>query len=222
MANEDRLAEQLETALASELSPAQRARIKATVMTAWDQRQAHPRPWWTRFSMPTPAPRWAAAALSLALVFGGGTGTVAASTGSVPGDMLYPVKELSEEARLWLARSPEEKVATYSRMVEERVSELMELTADGKYQTSATAVSRLGEHLSDLAELTQTDTADGADAGLTRSLEEAALVQQQVLGDIGELLQDAPPGARPSLESALSLIQQAKARVDAALDSLGR
>ena len=94
----------VQTSLAAELPLASRLRMTNRVMSAWDERAARPSRRWWQFSLPPLAPKWVAVAASLAIVLVGGTGTVSASSTSVPGDTLYTVKEFTAEARLWLTR----------------------------------------------------------------------------------------------------------------------
>ncbi len=206
----------VKTALATELPLSARLRVTNRVMSAWDERASRPaRRWWS-ISLPSLAPKWAAVAASLAIVLVGGTGTVSASASSIPGDALYPVKEFTEEARLWITRSPEEKVAYYSDLVEERVRELTEIAQAGEYQQSGIAIARLEEHLDDIDTLADSDSA----ADLTTQLAEASAVQHEALLDLQGLLEDAPADARAELGEAVILLQGARERVDSALDAL--
>jgi len=81
--------------------------------------------------------RWATS-LVLALVFFlGGTGVVNASSVTLPGDNLYPVKRAWEEVRLWFERSPSGREALESEYEQERLDEIGELLADGREETIA-------------------------------------------------------------------------------------
>jgi len=116
-----------------------RTRIRARVMAEWDRRH-QPKRW--NFRLPSLIPTWtlfpqwafAAAILVLALALGG-LGTNAAAVNTVPGDVLYPVKELREEVQLWFARSPESKVEMYTSFVKKRVEEVSK-TRPGNRPTS--------------------------------------------------------------------------------------
>ena len=110
-----------------------RSRIKATVRGEWNRRRAPKRRWWNlpAFApIPAFAPRWAAAAATLAVALMlGGSGTVLASGYSIPGNALYPVKQVREEVQLWLTWSPEAKVDMYTRLVTKRADEIRTLAA---------------------------------------------------------------------------------------------
>lgn len=203
-----------------------RSRVRGRVLAAWDQHEARARRrrWQWRWSLPGLLPRWTAVAASLVLVvLFGGAGTVVASANALPGDPLYPVKELREEARVWLTRSPEERIALYSSLVKERVSELKRLVEGERAGASAIAVARLEQHLAKLDQLADTaDELESSDAGtgLSRSLAEAAVAQRDAAAAIHQTLEDASEEARPSLQRALEVIEEARGRVDAALDTL--
>jgi len=77
-------------------------------------------------------PRWAVAVVSVILVFlVAGTGTVAASTGSMPDDTLYPVKLATERARLGLTRGDIKKARVNVRLADRRVKEIVYLARKG-------------------------------------------------------------------------------------------
>lgn len=81
--------------------------------------------------------RWATS-LVLALVFLlGGTGVVKASSGTLPGDNLYPVKRVWEEVRLWFAFNPAGREVLESEYEQERLDEIGELIAEGREETIA-------------------------------------------------------------------------------------
>ncbi|MGC8855763.1 MAG: DUF5666 domain-containing protein [Anaerolineae bacterium] len=86
------------------------------------------RRWWG-----TPALRRAAIALVLAVVFLlSGTGLVRASSTTLPGDRLYPVKRTWEGVRLLLVFNEEAREALEGKHEEERLHEILELLARGR------------------------------------------------------------------------------------------
>jgi Domain of unknown function (DUF5667) len=133
-----------------------RARLRQRVLEHWDHthapKQSCP---WAIPAFPIP---WAAVlvlAVSATIILAGGASTVMAAEDSVPGTSLYPVRELREEATLWLTRSPEEKVAVYARFVEERTEEIMRLAWTGERDPAAVAVARLEQRFSAVDQLTE-------------------------------------------------------------------
>lgn len=206
-------------ALASEAMPlAAQARVQTRVMAAWDAAPASRAPWLS-WLMPAALPRWAGAAAVLLLAITiGGFGTVSASADALPGDVLYPVKQFTEETRAWLARSPEAQVSAYSDLVKARVAELELLVSEDRTADSAVALDRLDGHLAEVRE-----AADGAmadDGPLAIALTEAEAVQAEAAHSLANAIAASPNGAIAELERALTMIQSANDRVDAALEAL--
>jgi len=83
-------------------------------------------------------PAWALAAAALLMVLVAGWGTVALSASSVPGDLLYPLKTLSEKVQWRLAMTPEEKAELRIVFSEERLREAVR-----KYRRQGTVDERL-------------------------------------------------------------------------------
>ena len=67
-------------------------------------------------------------AMLTAVVFGGGGLTVAAAQASLPDQVLYPVKTLSEDVWQSFATSPEAQFDLSLKLAERRISEFEELT----------------------------------------------------------------------------------------------
>jgi hypothetical protein len=79
--------------------------------------------------------RWATS-IALALVFLlGGTGVVKASSSTLPGDNLYPVKRAWEDVRLWFRFNPVGREVLESEYEQERLDEIGELLAEGREET---------------------------------------------------------------------------------------
>ncbi len=211
--------------LASDIPLGMHTRVRARVLAEWDRKHQPRRRGW---HLPIFLPRWAAVAASLvaALVLGG-AGTVAAAGGAVPGDPLYPVKEFREEARLWFARSPEAKVAIYSRLVKERAKELRTLTTAERFGPSAIVLGRLDGHLTALNTLVEenvqrsTEGLPVIDADILMELQTVITEEQSFASVLQETLEEAPPEAHPGLQRALENIQQAQDRVRSALEAVG-
>jgi hypothetical protein len=228
----DELAPLLQTAVESrrhfaiEMDDATRARLRGRVMGEWERKQAKQGNIAGIFSLfPRMASVAAALVVLVAVVALGGAGTVAASSGSVPGEALYPVKELRETAGLWFARSPEAKVEMYTRLVKERAEEVQELVA--KEQASSSAISqaleRLDENLAGLNAVMdfevqrQRTEATGPNPKFLEALQEAADGQQSVQAILNETLPKAPNQAQPGVGEALEAIKQAQESVRAAV-----
>ncbi|PIR67165.1 MAG: hypothetical protein COU51_00175 [Parcubacteria group bacterium CG10_big_fil_rev_8_21_14_0_10_36_14] len=70
-------------------------------------------------------------ALLLAVIFGGGA-TAYAAEDSLPDEILYPVKNITEGMRGWMKFSSESKAGWQADLVERRLDELEKLYEDGK------------------------------------------------------------------------------------------
>lgn len=94
-----------------------------------------------------PAPRWATMAAAVLILIIGGTGTVAASRGSLPGDTFYPVKLASERMQLALEFSESDQAELHVAFAEKRARELSTLLARQDYDQVGVAAMRLSSHL---------------------------------------------------------------------------
>lgn len=81
---------------------------------------------------------FASAVVILVLFFGGSVGAAFAAQGTLPGDMLYPVKLLSEDVRLSLVSDPNTGIDLLLQFVQVRVTEMNELTVQGIIPTAET------------------------------------------------------------------------------------
>lgn len=222
-----RTAVAVEGQLTPGMSSEARTRLRARIMAEWDR---HRQPRQRRWSFPRLVPRWAAVAVSVVIaILLGSVGTVAAASSAVPGDPLYPVKEVREEAQLWFARSPEAKVSMYTRLVKERTQELRELVAKGQDDSSPVpiALARLERHIADVGQLVEEsveqpgDDPSGASAGLVERLQEMVVEQRSAEVVLQESLQQLPASNQAELRRSLQAIQQGRDRVHAALETLG-
>jgi len=226
-----RVAASVRSDLAADLPLAARTRIKDRILSEWDH-QHQPRHWHLR--IPSlfhnrglfPRVAFAAASLLFVLVLGGlGTNTAAANT--VPGDVLYPVKEFREGVQLWLARSPEDKVEMYTSLVKERVDEVKKMAARERADLDAIsdALARMEGHLTALNTVVEDKlTALGAedvDSGFVEALQKSTSEQGAAGGLLEKALAEVPAEGRPDFGNSLKAIQLARERVDSALESVG-
>ena len=211
------------------LEPDARRRMRTSVLTEWDRRGG-PGRWRLRLPSLFVLPRWAVAAASLviALVLGG-IWTDTAAADSVPGDLLYPIKEFREDVQTWFARSPEAKVETYTRLVKERVEEVQEAAAreQADIEAISAALARLDGHLAALTGVVDREVPDAGseDASVDTSfmlvLQESARVHDATEDLLGEALEGVPVEIPPTIGNAIEAIQRAQQRVDSALEALG-
>ena len=204
-----------------------RNRLRGWVLSEWD-RQHQPRR--QRWGFSLFAPRWAmatATAVMMVLVLAGGVGTAAAAQDALPGTTLYSVKQLEEEARLWITRSPEVKVARYGDLVRERAQELRKLAGQGNVKATAVAVSRMEQHMRDVSLLLEEQAAPAAnlpmvnlELELLATVEDAVSGKNVAAGQVQDTLRQAPADAYPCLRHTVRAIQMASQRVHDAVGQI--
>ncbi len=110
------------------LSPEAMARIQAQMLQAFDQQRFERS---ARRVRVHPALRWVlVAGLAFVVLF---AASVPSALASVPGDWLYPVKGMIEQAELGLAASPESRAAVYLTFAERRTREASVLAGQGAF-----------------------------------------------------------------------------------------
>ncbi len=80
--------------------------------------------------------------IALVLFFGGAGATAYASQNALPGDALYTIKTLTEDARLALTADKGGDALLFNEFVQRRVSEIESLASQGRYQDIPAAASR--------------------------------------------------------------------------------
>ena len=124
-----------------------------------------------------PAP-YAMRALGVGLiVVAVGASTALVSAGTVADDALYPVKITSEQVRLALATSPEDRAVVELSIAEHRLAEATALATLGDEDDAIVATSEYGEHMANAA----------AELAVVESLQpETAMLIVQLQQRIGE------------------------------------
>ena len=220
----------LETALATkqasaiEPRPEFKARARYQFRSALQEMEPKRRlsflDWW---------PRWATAvAIVLVLLLAGG-GTVAAASGSMPDEPLYPVKIASEQVRLILTPSTLGKAELYANLADKRVSEIVYVATKGDAKQVELATQRLNHVLVRIATLVSAQRGEGgvmmapAPAlapdesaekgedvniqanGRNRLRQKLALYAIRHPARLRAILQQAPESTRPALLRAIAI-----------------
>ena len=206
---------------AVEPSPEFRARTRHEVQSRLRSKE------WKVERKGTPAlrwmPRWAmvAACLALLLVFAGG-GTVAASSGSLPGDTLYPVKTATEQVQMKLTFSKAAKAKLQARFAERRTKEMARLAEKGRTAQLGAVAARFEAHLAKIeqlaAQISATEPEDGERISRLREVLNVNMATDLALLDAAEA--KAPWRSRGAVAVAkFRLIQEYDKAIDA-LDEL--
>ena len=112
-------------------------------------------------------PRWATVVAVVLAILLLSSGTVAAASGNMPDQPLYPVKRASEQVRLALTFSPLHRAELYARLADRRVLEIVYLASKNKPEQVQRATQALDGHLARIADLTATQKMVAREAGAT-------------------------------------------------------
>jgi len=174
-----------------------RSRIRARVMAEWNREHAQRQQRW-RF--PVLVPRWAVVTVCVVLAFLlSGAGTVMAARDTVPGDLLYPVKMVTEKTRMAFTFSDLARAELYIDLAEQRVDEIRKLVERGEPENITKLATRVVAHLEMAGQVAA--IGDEGIAELKAHLERSATVQ---LANLEQILVAAPEEAKPAVESALA------------------
>ena len=131
--------------------PEFKAEARRRVLSQVEQRKAIrwlPFPSWRRWAY-----RGAIAAAAFLIMLSAGQLTLRASTGSSPGDALYPVKEFSESVQMTLATSQEDEAMLHVELASRRAQEMAAAAADGDHAMVEELLVKLEAHLEEAPRL---------------------------------------------------------------------
>lgn len=202
--------------------PEFRAAAKARFLTAFSQRArpaASPRWHWGLPPALRPAARlWLAAAASLVLVLGAGTGTVFAANSSLPQEPLYGVKRASERVQGLLALGSDAQVHHNLWLAERRLQDIVRSQASGREVPAAlfSDLQQATDRTVDLmAEYPPREGLNLKQEALQKLAEVNASRQEALLA----IMARAAPKVQASLGPALDDITLDRDRVAAALQT---
>jgi len=152
---------------------------------------------------PTP---YAMRALAVGLVVVAiGASTALVSAGTVADDPLYSVKTTSEQMRLALATSPEDRAVVELSIAEHRLAEATALATLGDEDNAIVATSEYGEHMANAAaELAQVESLQPETATLVVQLQQRIDEHRATAAAVVARLADDPDRASAAL--ALSAV----------------
>jgi hypothetical protein len=135
----------------------------------------------------------------------GGSATVYAAQDDLPGQILYPVKTWSEDARLSLAADPQQQIDLLMEFAQRRVEEMVALTAQG-LTPPAGVQARLERHLKEALQI----AAGMDDASLQiaiRHIQTALQNDLQIMLQAGGEISQNLIQAREMIEMRLRLVE---------------
>jgi len=147
------------------------------------------------------------------LVFVLGGGSVLASAGVMPGNVLYGVKLAKETVQVKLAGSPEKKTELYVTMAATRVAEMTWMAGNNKTQNIEAAALRLDNYYSQIGKLAMTgnnagvyySNSDMTWPGTTSNSQSVAMTQAATTQPAGAG-KSAPPSPAASTTTALATV----------------
>jgi len=188
-------------------------------------------------------PRWATAVAIVLVLLLAGSGTVAAASGSMPDEPLYPIKIASEQARLALTLSSQGKAELYASLADKRVVEIVYIANKGDAERVEQVTQRLKYYLARITSLAlaqregvetqrvpapalapEETTERGKDANIpgNRQTELSLALAQNAINHpaaLREVLETAPEAAKPALRQAIAV---SEAGYEKALKAAGK
>jgi hypothetical protein len=157
-------------------------------------------------------PRWAIAVGTAMLVFVLGGGSVLASTGVMPGNVLYGVKLAKETVQVKLAGSTEKKTELYVTMAATRVAEMTWMAGNNKTRNIEAAALRLDTYYTQIGKLAMTGNNAAAYSsnsltwpGATYNSQSGSMTQAATTQTAGAG-KSAPPSPAASTTTALATV----------------
>lgn len=132
--------------------------------------------------------------------------TVAASQASIPGDVLYPVKKVTENLRVATAFSKEDKAKVHLAIAEEKVKEIEKLEERGKTDKIEEAVQGLEDSQGEALELTQAVKSEAENVDELVVLLEAQSGRQQIV--LTRISNNIPEQAKADLIKSLEQFRE--------------
>lgn len=141
-------------------------------------------------------PRWATVVTSVVIVILlAATGTVAASTNSLPDEPLYQVKLATEAVRLTFSPSALGKAELYAKFADKRVEEIIRMADKGKVKQVEKATERMNDQLIAMSNLVMPDGVGDAQVEVaTFEAAEAPMVAEEAPAPV--------PAPRPAPEAS--------------------
>jgi len=169
--------------------------------------------------------KWLLAVASVLVVLLVGVGTVAASTSTLPGKPLYPIKLAGEQVRLTLTFSDIDKAKLHIQFSERRAIEIAEMASQGKNDTIFALTGQFINHLQQVYEIDNVDElmGDGVKTpAATSALPEETEIfdergnkeelrvmlsnsREESLLALGNALEKAPESTKASLQQAIEI-----------------
>lgn len=188
-------------------SPAFQQATRARLLQLPQQSIRRKRRGWVPTLLAIPRLKIAAVALVLLIaLIGASGGAVAASSESLPGSWLYPVKRASEQVQLVLAPDPASQANVHLQMANDRLNETVALSQSGQDQLAQQTLDEYNVELSRTLEIIATPS--NANPALIENLTKGLIKQREKLRSIKN-----PRAEEQALRRALSISEKALEKI---------
>ncbi len=145
--------------------------------------------------------------VAFTLLVGGAGATAYAAQDALPGDLLFPVKTLVEDAQLALTQDAVADLQLQATFTQARVDEIATLLATGRYEDLPAAVEALNSELQGLAEMVPVVAERNPQQmqAVAAQIEQSLQQHTQMLSILAE---SAPEQAQAALQMALQASQR--------------
>jgi hypothetical protein len=171
-----------------------------------------------RFSFFNWQPRWATAVIAVLILVLASGSTVAAASGSMPDEPLYPVKLVTERVQLALTPSVLGKAELHAKLADKRVTEIVKMADEGRLELVEQTARRLNEQLMVVAVLVSPEGREAVSITPTPEAVQApslpAVAEKSQQERPGLVLAPAPPEAPPEVPSPSAVKEPRQKRPD--------
>ena len=144
--------------------------------------------------------------MGISVIFGGGAAAAYASQDAIPGDTLYPVKQVVEQAELAFTTDPVHKAERHLEFAQERVAEMQALAAEGRPELIPEAAQNMEEHLQAAEQLAE----EMAQRGNIEAVGKIAAMMDATTSELQQAVQHTAPEERDAIRYALQLASRTR------------
>jgi len=143
--------------------------------------------------------------MAASVVFGGGAAAAYASQDALPGDTLYPVKTVVEQAEIAITTDAQTQAELHLELAQERAAEIQALAAEGRLDLIPETAVEMQQHLQQAEQLAQELAQEGQQEAVARVIVMSQVTEQM----LQQAMTQAPPEAQQALAYAVQMAEQA-------------
>lgn len=138
-----------------------------------------------------------AIAVIMLAIFGGSLLSVSAAEKSLPGDLLYSVKLATEQARLAMAKNPQDKVKLKTEFTERRVDEMKQVVSSSSVSDRKDRVIQTAETLKRDLHTIKQQLSDMQGQSTPQTVKETAVIVDEKSNAVVQALQESKDAMTP-------------------------